>query len=583
MEQDERGGHADIMTTIDQHQLLRAFVDELVRCGLRDVVTSPGSRSAPLLLAFARDERLRMHSVIDERVAGFYALGLAKATGRPAAAVCTSGTAAANYAPAVQEAHEARVPLLVVTADRPPELRAVGAGQVIDQVHLYGRAARWFVELDLGGGDDARARWVRGTACRTWWAAQDHKPGPVHVNVPLRDPLVPHGPVDSATAGRPGAVPWVERISAPLPPAPDIFERLADTILAGRRGVIVCGRHERHDALPSAVAGFAEATGYPVLADPLSGCRRAGCAIAHYDALLRGPFAEAHRPELVIRVGDLPTSKPLRGWLASAAALDVALDPEGAFQDPDGAVSLSLPADPATTLAELTERIGGANHADAGWAAAWNDADARAAEAIDAALGDELSEPRVAADLPAALGPGTALVVPSSMPVRDIETFAPATDPPLQVWSNRGANGIDGTVATAAGAAAGHDGPVALLIGDVALAHDAGGLLALARAQAPLVIVLLDNGGGGIFNFLPIAGATDVFEHHVATPTSIDVAALCAAAGVKHVKIADRPGLRLELGAAIGAGHSTLLHIRTDREENVALHRRVWDAVAAAR
>jgi 2-succinyl-5-enolpyruvyl-6-hydroxy-3-cyclohexene-1-carboxylate synthase len=570
------------MTTIDQHQLLRAFVDELVRCGLRDVVTSPGSRSAPLVLAFARDDRLRTHSVIDERVAGFYALGLAKATGRPAAVVCTSGTAATNYTPAVHEAHEARVPLLVVTADRPAELRAVGAGQVIDQVHLYGRATRWFVELDLGGGDDARARWIRGTACRAWWATQDHKPGPVHVNVPLREPLVPDGPVDAATAGRDGAAPWVERVSAPVPPAPDALARLAGVILAGRRGVVVCGRHERHDALPDAVAGFAEATGYPVLADPLSGCRRSGCAVAHYDALLRGPFADANRPEVVFRVGDLPTSKPLRAWLAASGALDVAFDAEGAFQDPDGAVSLSLPADPATTLAELTERVAGAGHADAAWTATWNDADARAAAAIDTALGDELSEPRVAADLPAALPPDAALVVASSMPVRDLETFAPACDPPLPVWSNRGANGIDGTVATAAGAAAGHAGPVALLIGDVALVHDAGGLLALARAQAPVVIVLLDNDGGGIFNFLPIATATDVFEEHVATPTSIDVAALCTAAGVKHVEIADRAGLRLELGAAIGSGQSTLLHVRTDRAENVALHRRVWDAVAEA-
>jgi 2-succinyl-5-enolpyruvyl-6-hydroxy-3-cyclohexene-1-carboxylate synthase len=245
-------------------------------------------------------------------------------------------------------------------------------------------------------------------------------------------------------------------------------------------------------------------------------------------------------------------------------------------------VWVSLDADPATTLAELTERVAGSGHADAAWTAGWAQADAAAAAAIDAALGDDLSEPRVAADLIAGLPPGAAVVVASSMPVRDVETFAPGCDAPPRVWSNRGANGIDGTVATAAGAAAAHDGPVALLIGDVALAHDAGGFLSLARAVRPVTIVLIDNGGGGIFHFLPIAAATDVFEQHIATPTGLDVQALCAAAGVRYAPIADRAGLRLELGAALTAERSSLLHVRTDRDANVALHRRVWDAVAAA-
>jgi 2-succinyl-5-enolpyruvyl-6-hydroxy-3-cyclohexene-1-carboxylate synthase len=551
----------------DTHLLLRAFVDELVRCGVIDAVTSPGSRSTPLVLALTRDGRLRCTSQIDERAGGFYALGLAKATRRPVVLACTSGTAAAEYHPAVVEAHEAGVPLLVLTADRPAELREVGAGQTIDQLGLYGRATRWF--FDVGTGHEAtpeRTRWMRALACRAVWAAVGPRSGPVHVNWPLREPLVPPDDLGGDVApGRAGGRPWLDRPAA----VPASSAAALTAALAGaERPVVVAGRAERNAALPDAVAAFAAELGAPLLADALSGARRGPAAVAHYDALLRAePFAAAHRPGAVVRVGDLPTSKPLRQWLAGLGddVPQVAFTPEGVWHDPDGVLGALLDGDPATTLAEL----GPLPAADPAWLAAWRSADAAAAQAIDATLGDGLSEPRVARELVAALPAADTLVVASSMPVRDVETFAPARDDGgPRVLANRGANGIDGTIATALGASV--DGPTTVLLGDVALAYDVSGLLATRRSGADLRIVVVDNDGGGIFEFLPVARAHDAFEEHVATPPGLDVPALAAALGLPYTAASTRDDL-------LAPG---LVHVRTDRRANVELHRNIWEAVA---
>src|SRR3954470_8752815 len=307
------------MPATDAYLGLRAFADELARCGLEHACTSPGSRSTPLVLSLAREPRIRSTSHIDERSGGFFALGLAKATGRPVALACTSGTAAANYAPAVHEAREARVPLLVLTADRPPELRETGAGQTIDQVKLYGAAAKWFFEVGVHDAGVDRLRFLRTLACRAYWTALEGRPGPVHLNFPLREPLVPDGPLPELDDGRPEGAPFLDRVPADGRPSPGALHRLMDALENGPRGVLVCGRSERDPALALAVEGFAETAGYPVLADPLSGARRAPTAVAHYDALLRAAaFADGHTPGLLLRVGDLPTSKPLRVWLAGA-------------------------------------------------------------------------------------------------------------------------------------------------------------------------------------------------------------------------------------------------------------------------
>ncbi|MCP9488461.1 MAG: 2-succinyl-5-enolpyruvyl-6-hydroxy-3-cyclohexene-1-carboxylic-acid synthase [Solirubrobacteraceae bacterium MAG38_C4-C5] len=555
----------------DQHVIVRALVDELVRCGVRTAVTSPGSRSTPLVLALVRDGRLACHSLIDERCAGFFALGAAKATGMPAVLACTSGTAAANYLPAVVEAYEAGVPLLVLTADRPPELRDVGAGQAIDQIKLYGRAAKWFVEVGSHDATPQRLRWLRSLACRAVWTALDHRPGPVHLNLPLRDPLIPPDELPSDATGRADGAPRLCRSRRPGVPGNPGAPGAGGAIRTGHRPLIVAGRLERRPGAGdrgATTAALAQRLGVPLLADPLSGARRGSTAIAHYDALLRDEtFAAGAAPDWVLRVGDLPTSKPLRRWLASLPEKveQIALEPEGVWHDPDGVLARIVPAGEPIEAAQI----------ETGWLKRWREADEAAHLALDTELRRRLSEPLVANHLATTLPTDAVLVVASSMPVRDVEAFAPVCRHPARVLANRGANGIDGTVATALGVAAVNDGPVMLLIGDVALLHDLGGLAALARARHTLTIVLVDNGGGGIFDALPVAAATDAFEEHVATPTGIDFAAASAMAGIAYHRVEAPQHLR-------PAFETTLLHVRTDRAESLALRRRCVAAVQAA-
>ena len=559
------------MTATDTYTLLRAFCDELARCGLEHACTSPGSRSTPIVLSLVREPRIRCWSHIDERCSGFFALGAAKATGRPVAVTCTSGTAAANLAPAVIEAQQARVPMIVLTADRPPELRDVGAGQTIDQVKLYGDAVKWFVEVGVHDATDDRLRWIRALACRAFWTSIEGRPGPVHLNFPLREPLILSSPLQDDDSGRPGGRPWVRRVPVTPPPAGTL------TALPGR-GIVVAGRHERDRSLGAAAARFAERAGYPLLADPLSGARHGPAAIAHYDVILRDErFANEMQPELVIRIGDLPTSKPLRTWLASLDdAKQVALDPDGAWQDPAAVVSVSDPGDPVAAL----EAHAPETPPDPDWLAAWRRADDDTADVIADALGDELSEPLVARCLGEWLPPDATLFVASSMPIRDVELFFAARELAPHVASNRGANGIDGTVSSAFGTAAVSDGPVVLLIGDVALAHDIGGLLAARRLDLAVTIVLLNNDGGGIFHFLPVAGESDGFEEHVATPHGLDFSHAAALYGLDYERPAGVAALRQAVEAAVSHHRTTIVEVCTDREQNLALHRRIAEAVA---
>jgi 2-succinyl-5-enolpyruvyl-6-hydroxy-3-cyclohexene-1-carboxylate synthase len=571
-------------TATDTYLLLRAFVDELARCGMRSACTSPGSRCAPLVLTLAREQRLRCYSHIDERCAGFFALGLAKASGLPVAVTCTSGTAAAELLPAAIEAYEARVPLLLLTADRPPELREIGAGQAIDQLKLYGSATKWFFEVGTHEAGDERMRWIRALACRAYWTALEGRPGVVHLNFPLREPLVTDEPLPADDSGRPDKAPHVRR--PPVRVSSDA--QLHKLVEASKRGVVIAGRHERTTSLGQAAAAFCEAAGWPLLADPLSGARRGDAAIAHYDALLRDEtFAAEMNPDLVLRVGDLPVSKPLRTWLASLSDIpQMALDPEGAWQDPASVLSDSFALEPASALAKLASSP---PVAEVDWLASWRSADERAAEAILGVLGsEELNEPAVAAELGVLLPESATLFVASSMSVREIETFWPVRRDPPRVLCNRGANGIDGTVSSAFGAAADADGPVVLLIGDVALAYDIGGLLAAKRLDLKLTIVLLDNGGGGIFDFLPVSRAAmadqdGIYTRHIATPTGLDFAQAAALYGLAHERVQTIPAFRAALERALSpqAG-SAIVQVQTDRASNVELHSHVWRAVSKA-
>ncbi|HEV2945572.1 MAG TPA: 2-succinyl-5-enolpyruvyl-6-hydroxy-3-cyclohexene-1-carboxylic-acid synthase [Solirubrobacteraceae bacterium] len=574
-------------TTTDTYLLLRAFVDELARCGMSAACTSPGSRCAPLVLTLAREEQLRCYSHIDERCAGFFALGLAKASGLPVAVACTSGTAVAELLPATIEAREARVPLLLMTADRPPELRENGAGQAIDQLKLFGDAAKWFFEVGTHDASPARLRWMRTLACRAYWTALEGRPGVVHLNFSLREPLVSDELLSEDDSGRPDGRPYVSRPHTRLV-ASAKDGALHDLLSGAQRGVVVAGRHERNTPLGKVAAAFAQAAGWPLLADPLSGARRGPAAVAHYDALLREEsFAHWAVPDLVLRVGDLPVSKPLRTWLAGLDGVrQVALDPEGAWQDPASVLSHCLAVDPIEALTQATDAL---LPVDEDWPASWRSADELAAEAILGILNsDGLDEPSVAVELGVLLPQEATLFVASSMPVRDIETFWPVRDDPPRVLCNRGANGIDGTVSSAFGVTAAGGGPVVLLTGDVALAHDIGGLLAASRLDLKLTIVLLDNGGGGIFDFLPVSSAAmaqqnDIYTRHIATPTGLDFAKAAALYGMAHERADTTTAFRAAMEQALSPkADSTIVHVHTDRARNVELHRRVWSAVAQA-
>jgi 2-succinyl-5-enolpyruvyl-6-hydroxy-3-cyclohexene-1-carboxylate synthase len=567
--------------------LASALVEELARCGIEHACVSPGSRSAPLALAFWNEPGIRVWSLIDERCAGFFALGLAQQTGKPVAILTTSGTAGANLHPGVAEASEARVPLIMITADRPPELRGRGAGQTIDQLKLYGSSVRWFCELGVTDADDAGLLHFRSTAVRAFGEATAPPPGPVHLNVPLREPLAPTPVEGDVTArdplaleGRRGGKPLtgVRRPHA----APDrrLIDHVAGLIAANPRGLIVAGR-QPDPATASPVVALARAAGYPVLAEPTSQLRAGKhdreLVVPEYDALLREPPGHL-APDLVIRIGDMVTSRATREWLRSnRSCTQLVIDPDGAWNEPSSIAAEILRIAPA----ELCEAVAGElePRSESDWQRRWLAASVAAREAIEealGALGQELFEPRVYRELAAVLEPQSTVYVSSSMPVRDLETFFPAIETPARFLANRGANGIDGLVSSGLGAAAVAPSRTFLLIGDVGLYHDMNGLLAVPRLGVEATIVVLNNGGGAIFDFLPIAGFPAGYEELFATPPDLEVASVAALYGIPFTRVSGHDELRDALT------RPGLVEIPLDRARNVELHRALFDRVAAA-
>jgi 2-succinyl-5-enolpyruvyl-6-hydroxy-3-cyclohexene-1-carboxylate synthase len=547
------------------------LVDEWARAGVADAVVCPGSRSTPLALALADHPGVRVHVHHDERSGGFLALGLGLASGRPSVVLTTSGTAAAELHPAVVEADLAAVPLLVCTADRPPELRDVGAPQAIDQLHLYGRAVRWFG--DPGVPDAAGADRWRAFAARAVTAALGPRPGPVHLNLPFREPLVgTPGPLPPARDDRP----WV----AAAEPGDGAVALDVPGGVAGRRGLVVAGAAPVDPDLLGAVAA---ALGWPIVAEPLSPAWRPG-AVAHLDALLRSPRAAAAlRPDLVVRLGDPSSSRVVNEWLAAAGAHEVVAGAPG-WSDPAATAATVTGAAPDAVLRSLRDAAGAGAPED-GWLGRWRAASAAAEGAVARALAGlpGPNEPGVARSAVAALPDGARLVVSSSMPVRDVERYAaPRTG--LTVVANRGANGIDGVVSTAAGVALGSGAPTALLIGDVAFLHDSNGLLGLDPRGADLTCLVVDNDGGGIFSFLPQARAlpAERFEQLFGTPHGLDLVALAAAYGVSARRLDAGADVGAEVAEAVAKGGMQVLVVATDRAANIEAHRAVDDAVAHA-
>jgi 2-succinyl-5-enolpyruvyl-6-hydroxy-3-cyclohexene-1-carboxylate synthase len=562
------------------------LVDEWVRAGCTDAVVAPGSRSTPLALALVGDPRLRVHVFHDERAAGFAALGLALASGHPAPVLCTSGTAATHLHGAVVEASLSDVPMLVCTADRPPELWQVGAPQTIDQTALYGSAVRFFAQP--GVPDPAAAPSWRSVGSRAVAEAcgSGGRPGPVHLNLSFRDPLVAAaGPLPP---GRPDGRPWHWTGPSPGGMGPDdgaaadgVLEPVA-RLVAGRRGVIVAGAGI---ADPAGVALLAARAGWPVLADHRSGCRDLPPAVGHADPLLRHPrWAEGQRPEVVLRLGQPLASKVLGQWLASSGAVQVAVDRYGSWRDPDRSAEVVVRAEPgrfARLLAALVPAGAGDD------LERWRSADAAAAAAIEAELAaaDEVSEPSTVRAALAATPPAGALVVASSMPVRDLEWFGGPPPPDVVVHANRGANGIDGVVSTAVGVALTGRSTVCV-VGDVAFLHDATALVGLADRRVALTVVVLDNDGGGIFSFLPQASQVqpDRFERLFGTPHGTDLVAVAGAHRLPAVDpTAKGPvGVADAIATGVASGVANVVVVRTERTANVALHRRLDRAVGAS-
>jgi len=552
------------------------LVDEWARAGVTDAVVCPGSRSTPMALALAADDRVRVHVHHDERSGGFMALGLGRATGRPAVVLTTSGTAAVEVHPAVVEAHLDRVPLVVVTADRPPERRDVGAPQTVDQTHLYGRSARWFI--DPGPPDLSVQYTWRSLGARVVAEATGSPAGPVHLNLPLREPLV--GSALTLPAARADGAPWHRVLGRREAGAADV-RATADLLRPATRGVVVAGSGV---ADPGGVLALAEALGWPVLADPRSGCRvDRPSVIAHGDALMRAesPLRDV---DAVLRFGAPPASKVMGQWLASLPGPQVLVERDGAWLDPDRTAALVVAAEPGTFARQLAPLVSSVTTTTTGWMQAWRRAD----DAVEAMLVEVLdgpgpvTEPGVARAVTAAVPSGGALVVSSSMPVRDVEWFAGSRDG-LTVHANRGANGIDGVVSTAIGVAL-SGVPTALLIGDVAFLHDSNGLLGLAGRNVALVIVVVDNDGGGIFSFLPQATTLDParFELLFGTPHGVHLGELVAAHGLALQPVMEAGEVGPAVSVALAAGGVHVVRAGTDRSANVALHDRLAAEAANA-
>jgi 2-succinyl-5-enolpyruvyl-6-hydroxy-3-cyclohexene-1-carboxylate synthase len=558
------------------------LVETLVRCGVTQAVISPGSRSAPLIVALARHPSIACVSVIDERSAAYFALGVAKRTRRPVALLCTSGTAGANYFPAIIEAHESGTPLLVLTADRPPEMRDCASGQTIDQQKLFGSYVVFYHEFAVPEAKVEVLRYARQTIAHAVARAMNFAPGPVHLNLPFRDPLAPVEDA-SATAAR-------DQIGADFfahlqPPSRVMATSAAWQRPITTRGLIVAGPANSDNVTDyvTRVRDFAAALGWPVLADALSPLRHHGDApdakgvtVAHYDAILRNErTARELVPKYVICLESWPTSKTLRAWLEQSGAEILLVSPAADNRDAlHGRTRvLPLPVESLTADAETARTQGPALQE---YTRAWREAEAAARAKLALAFEEmpELFEGKASWMLAQHVPERTPVFVASSMPVRDAEYFWPANARGDGFFFNRGANGIDGTLSTALGIAHASDAPAVLLTGDLAFLHDANGLLLRGKVRGSLTVVLINNRGGGIFEHLPIARFDPPFEEFFATPQNVDFAKLCAAHGVEHELVRDWAHFTSLISKLPLAG-IRVLELRTDRKRDAATRKRL--------
>lgn len=558
---------------------LASFISGLVQAGVKDVVISPGSRSTPLALLIAEHNDLHVFIQIDERSAGFFALGLAKASNRPVALLCTSGTAAANYYPAVVEANISRVPLIVLTADRPHELRDVGAPQAIDQIHLYGNHVRWFSDLALPS--EGQEQYAFNTAVRAVKEATGSLKGPVHLNVPLREPLIPILE----------PYPFAERIKdleiahgkSSLPS--ELTKTIADQVVQKEQGLIVCG--EIFDPMFSeTVQQFSIRTGYPILADPLSqlrsGKNMGATIIDSYDAILKNEQAiQRLKPELVIRFGSMPVSKPLTLFLKKwVGTPHIVIDDGNGWRDPQNLGTMMVDCNEADFCSSLLSYLP-KQQRKSNWLSTWNELNHLTTETITAFLHsiDHLDEGKVVFELAKMLPENSTIFAGNSMPIRDIDTFFHRTTKNIQLMANRGANGIDGVVSSAIGAAV-YRMPLYLVIGDLSFFHDLNGLLGAKLNHISINIIVINNDGGGIFSFLPQSKLDKHYELLFGTPIGLDFSHAITMYGGNYMKVQNWDMFHEAIARTIHQSGINVIEVPSNREQNLKSHQKMWELIS---
>ncbi len=574
-----------------------AFVDELARSGLRHACICPGSRSTPLVMSLAQHPNIKIWVHLDERSAAYFALGISRTLNEPVAIVSTSGTAAANFFPAVVEAHYSHAPILIVTADRPAELWEWGANQTIDQFRMYGAHAKWSVNMASPEVTLDLLRYVREMTCRALSTAVQSPAGPVHINFPFGEPLVPKNVsadipehlfagAQDAWEGRKQGRAYTDVQNGRRSVSIEKVKELVGDLQTMRNGLIVCGPQDDSD-FPPAASMLADRLSFPILADPLSqvrcGTHDRGLVVDSYDAFLRSEkLVQALEPEIILRFGATPTSKVLQNYIERHHQARQILIQEGDWQDPMHVATDIFQTDPNQFTKELAAATAAASNRE--WSGRWLAVAEGTRKAIRDQVSDveEMFEGKIFTELAVLFPPRATLFAGNSMPVRDLDAFFPSAPQQIRFLANRGASGIDGVVSTALGASAVIQEPTVLVVGDLSFYHDMNGLLAARQYNLNATIVLANNNGGGIFSFLPQREYTESFEKYFATPHGLTFHAAASLYGLTYSKPASWEEFHTAVSASIGSSGTTIVEMQTNRDRNVELHRRIWSAVAEA-
>jgi 2-succinyl-5-enolpyruvyl-6-hydroxy-3-cyclohexene-1-carboxylate synthase len=563
--------HEEVMTNY-----LFSFIDGLIQGGVRHAVISPGSRSTPLAMLLAERSQIETHVIVDERSAAFFALGIAKMSQAPVALLCTSGTAAANYYPAIIEAKYARVPLIVLTADRPHELREIGAPQAIDQLSLYGKHVKWHVDLALPEGSETMKRYAQATAVRAVTESVQSPKGPVHINVPLREPLIPHleQQVDKL-------IPPMKIHTGMLSMSVAQADELASMLEQKQKGLIICGPLDDPSCAESIVR-FGKKVGFPILADPLSQLRSQSSMheeiIDCYDTFLRNEeVKKTYQPDIVIRFGAMPVSKALLLYLQEQKdAYHLVVDGGAGYRNPNFLMTEMIYCEERIFCETMTERV--KIHPNFEWLNQWIQLNALTKGKLQSFSTEELNEGELVLRMSRLLPEESLLFVGNSMPIRDVDTFFHQVPKNIRILANRGANGIDGVVSSALGASL-YAKQAYLLIGDLSFFHDLTGLFIAKAYHLPLTVVLVNNNGGGIFSFLPQAKYPKHFEQLFGTPLHLSFEYLAHLYEGEYHLIHDWNHFEQELSKTNQQG-LRILEVQTNRESNAAIHRQLWANVS---